>query len=153
MEAFDGYWRKTPAVKRLVFRSVPDESTRAAALKRGEVDVAYFLNGPIAEDVRRTPGLTLTAVRSNGVLFVMFPEQWTSGSPWADRRVRLAASHAIDRQAINEAESLGFSAPTGNVVPRHQEFAVPIEAPAYDPTNGTTSMGDLYYFGPGVGLR
>ena len=54
LEAFDGYWRKTPAIKRLVLRSIPDESTRAAALKRGEVDVAYYLNGPIADDVRRT---------------------------------------------------------------------------------------------------
>ena len=41
-------------------RSLPEESTRAAALKRGEVDGGYFFNGPIAEDIRRTPGLTLT---------------------------------------------------------------------------------------------
>src|ERR1051325_9872824 len=77
LEAFDQYWKKTPTVKRLVIRSIPEESTRAAALKRGEVDIAYFLNGPVAEDVRRTPGLTLTAMRTNGLLFVMFPEQWT----------------------------------------------------------------------------
>ena len=133
LEAFEGYWRKTPSVKRLVMRSIPEESTRAAALKRGEVDIVYFVNGPIAEDVRRTPGLTLTAMRTNGVLFLMFPEQWTAGSPWADRRVRMAASLAIDRQAINEAESLGFSGPTGNIVPRHQEFALPVPADPYDP--------------------
>src|SRR5256712_3390801 len=114
LEAFDGYWRKVPSVKRLVFRSVPDETTRAAALKRGEVDVAYFLTGPVAEEVRRTPGLKLVAMRTNGVLWVEFPEQWTQGSPWADRRVRAAASLAIDRQAINEAEALGYSGPTGN---------------------------------------
>src|ERR1700704_345885 len=133
LEAFDGYWRKTPSVKRLVMRSIPEESTRAAALKRGEVDIAYFLNGPIAEDVRRTPGLTLTAMRTNGVLFLMFPEQWTAGSPWADRRVRMAGSLSVDRQAINEAESLGFSGPTGNIVPRHQEFALPIAPDPYEP--------------------
>ena len=46
LEAFDGYWRKKPSVKRLVLKSIPDETTRAAALKRGEVDIAYFLNGP-----------------------------------------------------------------------------------------------------------
>jgi len=63
LEAFEGYWRKVPSVKRVVLKSVPDETTRAAALKRGEVDVAYFLNGPIAEDVRRTAGLKLMAVR------------------------------------------------------------------------------------------
>ena len=38
MEAFDGYWRKQPSIKRIVLRSVPDESTRLAVLKTGEVD-------------------------------------------------------------------------------------------------------------------
>jgi len=28
LEAYEGYWRKAPAVKRLVFRVIPDESTR-----------------------------------------------------------------------------------------------------------------------------
>jgi peptide/nickel transport system substrate-binding protein len=51
MEAFEGYWRKVPSVKRLVFRSMPDETTRAAALKAGEVDIAYLLSGPTAEEV------------------------------------------------------------------------------------------------------
>ena len=37
LEAHEGFWRKAPAVKRLVFRSVPDESTRLTMLKRGEV--------------------------------------------------------------------------------------------------------------------
>jgi peptide/nickel transport system substrate-binding protein len=145
LEAFDQYWRKTPSVKRLVLRSIPDESTRAAALKRGEVDVVYFLNGPIADDVRRTRSLTLTATRTNGVFWVMFPDQWTPGSPWADRRVRLAASTAIDRQAINEAESLGFSAPTGNIVPRHQEFALAIDPPAYDPKRAKALLAEAGY--------
>jgi len=39
LEAYEAYWRKTPSVKRLVFRSVPDESTRLAMLKRGEAFV------------------------------------------------------------------------------------------------------------------
>ena len=39
VEAFEGYWRKTPSIKRIVFRSLPDETTRAAALKSGEVDL------------------------------------------------------------------------------------------------------------------
>jgi peptide/nickel transport system substrate-binding protein len=145
LEAFEGYWRKTPSVKRLVFRSVPDEATRAAALKRGDIDVTYLLNGPIAADVRRTPGLTLTAMRTNGVLWVEFPEQWTAGSPWADRRVRLAANLAIDRQAINEAEALGYSGPTGNIVPRHQEFALAIEPHPYDPKRAKALLAEAGY--------
>jgi peptide/nickel transport system substrate-binding protein len=59
LEAFDGYWRKTPSVKRLVFKSVLEEETRLAMLKRGEADIAYSIRGPLAEELRRTSGLTL----------------------------------------------------------------------------------------------
>jgi len=142
LEAFEGYWRKTPSVKRLVIRSVPDETTRAAALKAGDVDIVYFINGPIAQDVRKTPGLSLVPTRTNGVLWIEFPEQWDPKSPWADRRVRLAASMSIDRQAINQAESLGFSGPTGNVVPRHQEFALPVEPHPYDPKRAKALLAE-----------
>ena len=142
LEAFEAYWRKTPSVKRLVIKSVPDETTRAAALKRGEVDIAYFLNGPVAEDVRRTPGLTLTAVRTNGVFFLDFTEQWDPRSPWHDRRVRLAASLAVDRQAINEAEQLGFAGLTGSVVPRYMEFALPFDPDPYDPTRAKRLLAE-----------
>src|SRR2546427_10191304 len=31
LEAFEQYWRKTPSVKPLVFKVIPDESTRLAA--------------------------------------------------------------------------------------------------------------------------
>ena len=133
LEAFEGYWRKVPSVKRIILKSVPDETTRAAALKRGEADVVYFLGGPVAEDIRKTAGLKLTAVRTNTVFFLDFTEQWDPKSPWHDRRVRLAASTAIDRKTLNEAEQLGFAGITGNIVPRHMEFALPIDPPAYDP--------------------
>src|SRR4051794_18071546 len=45
LEAFDGYWRKTPSVKRLVMKVIPEESTRLVALKAGEVDIAYVIRG------------------------------------------------------------------------------------------------------------
>jgi peptide/nickel transport system substrate-binding protein len=133
MEAFEAYWRKVPSVKRVVFKSIPDETTRAAALKRGEIDIAYYLNGPVAEEVRRTPGLKLVATRTSGVFFLDFVEQWDPKSPWHDRRVRLAASLAIDRKGVNEAELLGFAGLTGSIVPQHFEFALPIAPHPYDP--------------------
>jgi peptide/nickel transport system substrate-binding protein len=145
LEAFEGYWRKVPSVKRLVLRSVPDETTRAAALKRGEVDIAYFLNGPVAEEVRRTPTLRLLAVRTNAVFFLDFPEQWDRASPWHDRRVRLAANLAVDRRAINEAEMLGFAGLTGNIVPSTFEFWLPIDPFPYDPKRARELLAEAGY--------
>src|SRR5881394_32879 len=72
MEAFDGYWRKTPSVKRLVFKAIPDETTRLAMVKRGEADIAYVIRGPLAEEIKRTPGLTLKATLPTFTEWVVF---------------------------------------------------------------------------------
>ncbi len=146
MEAFEGYWRKVPNVKRLVYRSMPEETTRAAALKKGEVDISYLLTGPVAEEIRRTPGFKLVApAQSPAVFWLDLPEQWDPKSPWHDRRVRLAASLAIDRQALNQAETLGFSKPTGSLIPRALEFARVIEPHAYDPQKSKQLLAEAGY--------
>jgi peptide/nickel transport system substrate-binding protein len=145
MEAFEGYWRKVPSVKRLVFRSMADETTRAAALKAGDVDIVYLLSGPLAEEVKRTPGFRLAAALPPGVVFLDLPEQWDPKSPWHDRRVRLAASHALDRKALNQAETLGLSRPTGALVPRVLDFAKVYEPHAYDPTQAKRLLTEAGY--------
>jgi len=146
MEAFDGYWRKTPAVKRLVFRSMPEETTRAAALKKGEVDIAYLFSGPVAEDLQRTAGVKLVAPKeSAGVFWIDLPDQWDAKSPWHDRRVRQAASLAIDRQALNQAETLGFSKPTGSLIPRALEFSKVFEPDPFDPPRARKLLAEAGY--------
>jgi len=133
-EAFDQYWRKPPSVKRLVFKVIPDETTRLAALKRGEVDIAYSIRGELAEELQRTPGLTLKPAVVQGVFNIYFPAQWDARSPWHGERVRRAASLAIDRDGINQAVTLGYSLITGNpIVADHNEFFWQPPAPVYDP--------------------
>src|SRR5262250_1386857 len=70
LEAFPEYWKKAPSVKRIVMRSIPDESTRAAALKTGEVDLAYLFSGPIAAELRKTQGLRIVAPIVYGVYWL-----------------------------------------------------------------------------------
>jgi peptide/nickel transport system substrate-binding protein len=146
MEANEGYWRKVPNIKRLVYRSMPEETTRAAALKKGEVDIAYLLTGPVAEDIQRTPGFKLVAPReSQGTFWLDLPDQWDPKSPWHDRRVRQAASHAIDRQALNQAETLGFSKPTGSLIPRALEFSRFFEPDPFDPVKAKRLLAEAGY--------
>src|SRR5438094_786789 len=118
MEAFEGYWRKVPQVKRLVYKSVTDATKRMAIQKKEIVDVAYLLDAPMAEEVRRTPTLKLAFSGGIGVFFLDFFDQWDPRSPWHDRRVRLAASYAVDRRTLSEADTLGASKPTGSIVRR-----------------------------------
>src|SRR5207244_4521433 len=61
------------------------------------------------------------------------------------RRVRLAASHALDRNALNQAETLGMSRPTGGLIPRVLEFARAYEPPAYDPAQAKKLLAEAGY--------
>lgn len=121
-EAFDGYWSKKPTVKRLVFKVIPEEATRLAALTRGEVDVAYSIRGELAEQLRKTPGLTLKAVVLQAPFWLYFADQWDPKSPWHDKRVREAARLAIDYKAVSEALTLGYSPITNSIIPDNFEF-------------------------------
>src|SRR6266436_3217154 len=113
MEANEDYWRKVPSVKRLVFQSVPEGSTRLAMLKAGEVDVAYLLEGQRGESIRNDANFKLVFSGGIGTFFLDFFDMWDPKSPFADQRVRKAASLAIDRQALSDADTLGASKPNG----------------------------------------
>jgi peptide/nickel transport system substrate-binding protein len=145
VEANEQYWRKIPSVKRLVLKAVPDDVTRATMLKRGEIDVGYTFRGAVAEDIRRTAGLTLKPVRFYGEQWLLFTEQWDPKSPWADRRVRLAVNYALDRQAINESLSLGFSRLTGSIIPRDFEFSWAAPPYSYDAAKARQLLTEAGY--------
>ena len=145
VEAYEGYWRKAPAVKRLVFRSVPDESTRMVMVKRGETDIAYGLRGPDAEEVRRTPGLTLKVVLPTVSQWLVFTQQWDPKSPWADRRVRFAVNLAIDRKAFSDAEYLGYGRPAPSIIPRDFEFYWAPPPYPYDPARAKRLLAEAGY--------
>src|SRR5881409_229301 len=145
LEAFEGYWRKMPHVSRLVMKTVPDPTTRAAMLKNNEVDIAYMLDAPSALELKRDPSFRLGFSGAIGVHYLDFFDQWDPKSPWSDRRVRLAANHAIDRRALIEAETLGASRPTGSMVPRSFEFALALPAYAYDPAKAKQLLAEAGY--------
>ena len=145
VEAFDGYWRKTPSVKRLVFKTVPDIATRLTMLKRGEVDIAYAVSGEIGEEVRRTPGLTLKPTPFVSAHWLVFLDQWDPSSPWHDRRVRLATNLAVDRQAVNQAATLGFSKITGSIIPSSFDFYWQPPLHPFDPGKAKQLLAEAGY--------
>lgn len=142
VEAFDGYWRKVPAVKRLVFKVIHEEATRLAALKRGEVDIAYSIRGELAEELQRTPGLALKPVVIQGTFWLYFPDQWDPKSPWHDQRVREAVRLAIDYKSISEALTLGHSPITNSIIPDSFDFYWKLPPAAYDPAKAKQLLAE-----------
>lgn len=79
--------------------------------------------------------------------WLSFPDQWDPKSPWHDRRVRLAANLAIDRQAINQARTFGLSRVTGSIVPSSFDFYWQPPAPAFDPARAKQILAEAGYPG------
>jgi peptide/nickel transport system substrate-binding protein len=145
LEANEQYWRKKPAIKTVVFKGVPDRTTRLAMLKTGEADIGYLMVGVEAATIKADPKLRLARVISPAAWWIDYPEQWNPKSPWHDRRVRLAATMAVDKQALNEAERLGFSRLTGSIIPSVMEFALRLEPHPYDPTHAKRLLAEAGY--------
>ncbi|HME92924.1 MAG TPA: ABC transporter substrate-binding protein [Methylomirabilota bacterium] len=145
LEAFPGYWRHPPHIKKLTMKSVPDSTTRLAMLKSGETDFAYFLDGPEAEAVTKDSRLSLVATRHASIFWIEFPDQWDPKSPWSDRRLRLAVNYALDRKGTSESACLGHCPPAGVIVPRVMDFALQVPAPAYDPAKAKALLAEAGY--------
>jgi peptide/nickel transport system substrate-binding protein len=145
LEANPSYWRHVPNVKKLVMKSVPDANTRAVMLKTGDADIAFALDGPDAEDIRRDPRMQVVASKHASIFWVEFADQWDPKSPWHDKRLRLAVNYALDRAKINEAACLGFCPPAGVIVPRVMDFALQVEPPPYDPQKARQLLAEAGY--------
>ena len=147
LEAFDGYWRKPPAVKRLVMRVIPDEATRLAALKRGEIDIAYSIRGDLAKELQQTAGLTLKSVVLQATNWIYLPDQWDPKSPWHDIRVRQAATLALDLNAMNDALFLGGCKINNSVIPETFDYYWKPPPAVYDPEKAKKLLAEAGFAG------
>jgi peptide/nickel transport system substrate-binding protein len=145
LEANAGYWRKSPHVKTLVLRVIPDEATRLAALKRGEVDIAYSITGALAEELKRTAGLQLRPTYLPFTSWLVPVEQWDPKSPWHNQKVRQAANLAIDRDGINQAAYLGLSKVANSIIPSQMEYFWQPPPPKYDAAAAKKLLAEAGY--------
>src|SRR5262245_53266569 len=145
LEADPHYWRRVPAVKTLIMRSIPDATTRALTLKTGEADIAYALDGTAAEGIKDDPTIKIVATKHASIQWIEFTEQWDPKSPWHDKRLRLAVNYALDRRAISEVGCLGFCPPAGVIVPRVMDFALQVEPMSYDPAKARQLLAEAGY--------
>jgi peptide/nickel transport system substrate-binding protein len=124
-EAVPNHWRITPSWGTLLCELVPEQSTRVAKLKRGEVDIAD-VNLDQAVQVRDQGFGLRTLGRPTSPVIAMLGT-WATDGPTSDIRVRQALSMAINRQEIADTFFNGLAIPGGVV------WTAPVSW-GYDPT-------------------
>jgi peptide/nickel transport system substrate-binding protein len=109
MEAFPGYWGGAPKIKTIVWKPIPDDAVRVAALQNGEIDVAVNIPPHLAGIIDKHPKIFLsTAPSIRTIQLMIYTHQMDANhkptgpynGPTADKRVRQALAYAIDADAI-----------------------------------------------------
>ena len=111
LAAVDHHWRiGTPRYKSVIFRLVPEETTRIALLRRGEVDIADVSRERVKELEKESfPVYFRKDEAIISMWMVLGPDGWAA--PMKDKRVREALNLAVDRAEIARSIFAGKADP------------------------------------------
>jgi peptide/nickel transport system substrate-binding protein len=107
LERNDQYWGPKPALRRVTVEIIKDTSARVAAVQSGKVDLTISV--PVRE-VARLGNMAALAAELNPITRVILL-QVRNDEGFADRNIRLAAHHAIDKKALSQAFYGGAAVP------------------------------------------
>ncbi|MFN8062568.1 MAG: peptide ABC transporter substrate-binding protein [Vicinamibacterales bacterium] len=134
LERVPDYWRGSslPAIKRILFKFIPNTNTRINQLKSGEVHLVALVPWDKYREVSDLPALTVHRMMGNSYEHVTLNEQFFP--PFADVRVRRALTHAIDRELITKTIVDGLAPVVhGPIQPLSWAFEPDVETYPFDP--------------------
>ncbi|MET0852160.1 MAG: ABC transporter substrate-binding protein [Candidatus Rokuibacteriota bacterium] len=121
LEANKDYHRGAPAIDRLVFRPVPELTTRVAALLSGQADLVSDVPPDQVGKVKASGVARIEVSTLGGFIIMMKITNYLMPGPWQDVRVRKAINHAIDMDTIIKTVLEGYG----------QVLGVPLEKEAF----------------------
>jgi peptide/nickel transport system substrate-binding protein len=149
-ERFEDYWGEKPAVKRVVWRIIPDAFTRKSEFVTGGIDLLAFLVPEVVPEVEANPETRVESVMSSRYIFIMLP---VSQPPYHDKRVRQALNYAVNKQEIVDElfRGIGAQALTGVVHPMLPEADPQRVGYPYDPEKAQALLSAARADGVAIG--
>ncbi|WP_460451409.1 ABC transporter substrate-binding protein [Alsobacter sp. SYSU BS001988] len=147
LERFPGYWRGQPAIEKIVFRPMADETVRVTNLRSGTVQLVDAVPAQTVGQLTREASLTVK--QANGLGFNAFSFN-TTKPPFNDPKVRKAFAMAIDPATILKAVYFGTGAPAYGAIPPSMAWAYDKSFAPYkaDPQAAKKALADAGQTGP-----
>jgi peptide/nickel transport system substrate-binding protein len=148
LQRFDDYWGGAPTLDRdgsacvegVVFRTIPEASTRVAALLAGEVDIIAEVPPELVRLLEQTPGVEVYTAPSTRPIWMQMN---VTLAPFDDVRVRQAMNYAIDVDLLIETLYNGRGQPLAGVLSPLNSMAHPgLEPYPYDPERALELLAD-----------
>jgi peptide/nickel transport system substrate-binding protein len=116
--------KKAALVETVDFIPIPDGAVRAAAIERGDVDIAIELNAEDAARLRRAPGVVVGS--RPGIAFDDLRFGFKKGVFKDNVKLRQAVALAIDKEELSRAVTVGLGAPVPAAIPPGTPFFGPV---------------------------
>lgn len=147
-EANPDYWEAgLPKVAKIIFRPIPESSTRMAAIKTGEMDIVSRLSSEEAAMLKGVPNVNVIEYPVDRVFYLTF-NNLTSGKglPTENPLVRQAMNYAVDIDAIIDALFSGHGKPVnGFFVPTNLGYDKTLKPFGYDPEKAKKLLKEAGY--------
>ncbi len=115
LQANESYWGGKPATPNLIFRTIPEDSTRLLAFEAGEIDI--FQGGVVPQELSRLEQdsrFVVQRVAGTGYNYLGFN---TKVGALSDLKVRQALSYLINREGIVSRVLAGIGTPGVGPIP------------------------------------
>lgn len=114
------YWQAGwPKVDNVIFSPSPEDATRVAALRSGQVDAIWPLPSDLVATVQRDSKL---AIQRDPSIYLYYMAINTQHKPLADVRVRQAINYALDRNLWLKVAFAGMGKPATSAMPEGVQF-------------------------------
>ena len=153
LEAHDAYWGGPPPAASITFRLVPEEAARVAGLVAGDFDLITNVSFDQVETIEAADGVDIIGGETSALRGVYFDSE--TNPLLADPRMRLAMSHAIDRDLLAETLWGGrVSVPNGPQTPAFGDmYVAEHQTTRFDPDRARALVEETDYAGDVIPLR
>jgi peptide/nickel transport system substrate-binding protein len=114
------YWGKVPKIDKVIYKGIPEATTRIMMLKNGELDMARLLPADQVAQLKGNPDIqvhTEAILRNRSIVLN------TLRAPFDDIKVRKAINYTIDKQAIADYVMAGIDEPAKGPFPSISPWA------------------------------
>ena len=145
LEANDAYWRGAPKIKKVVWRPIPDNFARVAALTRGEAQLITKVLPDHVAQIDKAGCCRVEHTLTNLVTVYLINAQ---KGPLANTKVRQALNYAVDKDKIIKELYNGYAIPIGSGIPNTDfGFNPGIKPYPYDPAMAKKLLAEAGFAG------
>jgi peptide/nickel transport system substrate-binding protein len=132
------YWKAgLPYLDKVTWRPIPDQDTKYAALKSGQIDVLQLPTGEQVVKAQKDSKLLVKSFKGNGGTFIMLHY---NVPPFNDPHARLAISYATDRAAIVKEITKNTQVIARGPFPTDSEWYKDVGDPNFDLTKARAEV-------------